>query len=409
MIINDAGKPGDLRKLIILVDDMDVTEAVVSAHIFQDMFAPVNTAVLNFNDTNNLLMNLPIQPGSRLQIELATDFGSDVGDGEQSWDFVIYRIADRQMENSKQMTYSVYAADRSMFRNQSTRVRKSFSGKKVSDIVKSIYSEHLQATVDVEDTDNTTHVVVPGWTPFYTAAWCQRVALKNGAADYVLFQNPDQSYSFKTYETLFSSDDEKSDITFIVRPTNIRDKSGNSLYDHAVTINKYFFEHFDALTNLAGGFYKSQLVRYDMIEKKWETKDFTLGDDSPDDKEAYTYDADIFGSSGESNISFLPMHKGIASKPTHLDDADSWLLSRKSALQKFSQEKLVIQLIGSARSAEWFGKNCMVDVPAQDFESEEEFDVQRRGRYLITAVAHMINKTAYVINCELVKKRLETE
>lgn len=409
MIGPEARKLGDMTKFIVRIDGNDVTEAVYSAHVFQSIFSPTNTAVLNFNDTNNLLMNLPIKPGSVVQIELATEVGSDTSDGEQSWEFVIYRISDRQMENAKQMTYSVHAADRLMMINQTRRIRKSYSDKKVSDIVKSVFKEYLNTEVKVEETDNNTHVVIPGWTPMYATAWLQKIAIKDGAADYVLFQNYSGDYSFKPYERLFSSDDEKSGITFTVKPTNMRDADGAALYDYTTVINKYYFEHFDAMVNLTGGFYRSQLARYDLLEKKWETTTFALGDDVPDDKSTYVFDSDIMGEEYEANMSFLPAHKGMASKSTYLDDADTWLLSRKNSLQKFEQEKLVIQLPGSGRSAEWFGKNCEVDVPAQDFESDEEFDKQRRGRYLITAIAHMINKDAYMINCELVKKRLEEE
>lgn len=407
MITGGGGKPGDLKKFVVRINEMDVTEAVVSAHIFQDMFAPVNTVMLNFSDTNNLLMNLPILPGSKLTIELATEVGSETADGELSWEFVIYRIADRDMLNSKHLVYSIHAADQALIVNQSKRVRRSYSDMKVTDIAKSILTEYIGAGCDDHPSDNNTHVIIPGWTPFYALSWLLKSALKDGAADYVVFQQPDSRFSFKTFEQLYSSDEESSGITFVIRPTNMKDDIGGDLHDYTTVINKYHFEHFDAMANMTSGYYKNQLATYDLIKKKWETADFSLGDDNAADKKAHALDNDILASSAESNITFMPKHPGMSIKSTYLDNADKWQTSRKSSVHKFDQEKLVIQLPGSARSAEWFAKNCMVDLPSQDFQSDEEFDKQRRGRYLVTAVAHMINKDAYMINMELIKKRLE--
>lgn len=407
MILSEAGKPGDLKKLVIRINDSDVTEAVFSAHVFQDMFSPTNTAILNLNDTNNLLMNLPIRAGSRLTIELATEFGSEVGDGEVSWEFVIYRIGDRDMSNSKQTIYSIYAADKTFLTNQTKRVRKAYSDKKTTDVAKNILSEFLQAECDVHPSDNNTHVIIPGWTPFYAVSWLLKTSVKDGAADYVLFQQKDGRFAFKSFEQLYSSTDESSQVTFTIRPTNLRDNAGDALHDYATVINKYHFEHFDALTNLSSGFYKNQVVTYDLINKKWETAEFTFGDDNAEDKKYQKLDDELLMGSSESSVTFLPKHPGMADKSTYLDNSDVWQTSRRSSVFKFEQEKLVVQMPGSANSVDWFAKNCIIDLPAQDFQSEEEFDVHRRGRYLVTAIAHMINKDAYYINMELVKKRLE--
>jgi hypothetical protein len=82
--------------------------------------------------------------------------------------------------------------------------------------------------------------------------------------------------------------------------------------------------------------------------------------------------------------------------------------SRKSNLMKFEQNKIIFQIPGSAGAAKWFGKSVTIDLPSSNsLDSDEPIDKRLRGKYLITNMAHMINKDRYMINIEACKKRLE--
>lgn len=405
MIVEKGANFGDLKVFTVKVNDKDVSQAVVSAHVFQDILSPTTTAIINMNDTNNLLMNIPIRAGSKITIQIETDLDS-AGDGEKTWEFVIYRVGDKELLNSKQQAYSIFAADKAFLLNQTRRIYRSYRNQKTTDIAANVISEYLGGETLVHPSDNSLDLLVPGWTPFYTLSWLLKTSLRNGSADYVIFQDWDGKFCFKSYEELYSSSAEKSGITFDMVPTNLREQ-GETKKDLTTSINSYTFEHFDAISNLSTGFYKNKVVSYDLISKLWETKTFTFGDDNADDKSAQQLDDDLFLGAEDSNISFVPKHPGMTSSGTYLDNADVWQTSRKSAVQKFEQEKLIISFPGSAKACQWFARNCQVDLPSQDFESDEEYDKQRRGTYLIATMAHMINKDIYTINAELVKKRLE--
>lgn len=259
----------------------------------------------------------------------------------------------------------------------------------------------------VDDSDNTMQMIVPGWTPFHTMSWLLQTSTKDNAADYAFYQTWDGNFAFRSFEQLYSNPDDYAEITFQIRPANLRDEKGDSMYDYSTTIGVYWFDHFDGLSNLASGFYTSKTASYDFMSKKWETKTFKFGDDNAEDKKYLKVDSDYMLDAEDSNISFIPKHSGMFNNAAYSDTADAWIASRKSSLMKFEQEKLIIQFPGTAGAAKWFAKSCDVDLPAQDSMSDEEFDIQRRGRYVITHMAHMINKDTYKINAELVKKRLE--
>ena len=407
MKIEHGVKFGDLKKFSVHVNGKDISEAVTSAHVFQDMFAPTTTAVVKLADTTNLLMTIPIRPGSTIKIELETDLGF-VGDGSQTWDFIIHKVGDKSVDNSKHQTYSLYAADKSFVVNQTKRISRSFKNKLTTEIVSTVITEFLGENVDLHKSDNKLNVIVPMWTPFYTMSWLLKTSFKDNAADYAFYQKWDRTFAFKSFEVLYTSKSEHCGITFKIRPTNMHNDQGDTLFDYSVIINNYHFDHFDALSNLASGFYKNKNVSYDFINKEWSEKTFTFGDDNPADKAMMQVDMPELLSSDEVNISFIPKYpKMFDSGESYLDSADTWQTSRKSALMKFNQEKLMIQFAGSAEAAKWFGQSCDVDLPAQDSLTTEQYDRKRRGRYVITAMAHSIGKDTYVINAELVKKRLE--
>lgn len=52
-------------------------------------------------------------------------------------------------------------------------------------------------------------LIASNWTPFNAASWMCKVATYNNAADYCFFMADDGKYSFKSFEEMFSSDDEK--------------------------------------------------------------------------------------------------------------------------------------------------------------------------------------------------------
>lgn len=397
---------GDLKSFKVFIGDNDVTAAAVSAHVFQEIFSPTTTAIINFMDTTNLLMTLPIRSGSIIKVEIETDMNCK-GDGAQSWEFVIYKIGDKTIGSQGVQEYSIYAADAAFLINQTKRIRKAYKGVKASDIVTNVVKENFGRDCEVDGTDNTMQMIVPGWTPFNTISWLLKTAMKDGAADYAFFQRANGAFAFKSFEVMYSDPAEYSDITFFVAPANAHDAVGDSAFDYSTAIGAYWFEHFDGLSNLAGGYYSSTTATYDFNTKEWKTHSFQFGDDNADDKKALRVDSDFLIAGNEANVSFVPKHTGMFDNASYADTAQEWMASRKSSLLKFDQEKLIIQIAGSAGAADWFGKSCDVDLPSQDALSRDEFDTQRRGRYLITHMAHMINKDTYKINCELVKKRLE--
>lgn len=405
-LFQNSGQFGDLKSMEVKINDKDVTDSVLSVYIYQDVFAPTNTANIIVNDTANLLQTVPIRAGTKVEIEFETEHGSE-NDGKSKWEMVVYRVGDKDVTNSKAQTYTVYCAHVSFINNQTKKIQKAFKDKKADQVVKEIAGQLGGGGVITEETSENISLVIPNWTPFYAVGWITKFSMKDKAADYLFFQDFENNWIFKPFETLFESDEESCGVTFKIMPTSVGGRE-KKIEDYTMIISKYHFEHYDALNNMASGFYKSKLLTYDFIEKKFETEVFNFGQDCKKDAERLEVDEAAIMASEDSNISFLPKHEGLFdSGVSYLDSSKDWSGSRKSSIMKFEQDKMVAQMPGSAKSREWFGKNCEIDLPDQIGENDEEFDERRRGRYLITSIAHMLTGGTYMVNIEFTKKRLE--
>lgn len=401
---------GDLKKFVVTVDGNDISQGVTEARIFQDIFTPCWTGTVTVDDKANWLMRLPIKLGSVVTIDIETVLNGP-GDGEKTFTMMVYSIANRQILAGNHQAYVLMLATEDFLINQKSRVSRSYNQVKATDAVADIISNNLtDSSLDnVDSCDNSVSTIIPNISPFNAIAWFCKHATFNNAADYVFFQQDENSYTMKSMENLYASSNNSCGITFTQYPAGMKDDTGAPLYDYSVSMSQFQVQHFDGMANLSAGMYKNKKVSFDYLNKTWSEKIFTYGDDCPQDAQYKSWDTDFFDDAEDSNITFMPKHPGMASSgPSYLDAQDTWEPSRKTAFMKLEQEKLIFQVPGSVGFWKCIGKNCVVNLPShQDFDTGNPLDKYRKGNYLISAIAHIIGKDVYVCNFECLKKRME--
>lgn len=404
MKVEKAGTHGDIKRLTVTIDGEDVTQYILQTRIFQDIFTPCWSAILTVEDSANLLMRLPIRPGSEVSVSVETEVQSTF-DGNKTYNFIIYKLGNKIFKGQMHQQYDLYCASKGFLTNQTVRIQKTFSNMKPEAAVEKICSEFLGGSLAKKDeSDVNYHVIIPNWTPYVAAWWFAKLALKENRSDYVFFMKDFDQYWFKSIEELFTNED--SGVTYTQKPSNMRNETGDFEDDYCLMITKYHNFHYDGMGNLGAGYYKSKLLSYDVINKKWESKVFTFGDDIQKDAEKKPWD--IFDQAENANVSFLPKHPGLHANPTIDDQVTNWHVSRKSRLLVLEQNKLQIQHPGGARCWEMLGEKCGVELPSQqDQDPGEVYDKYFKGDYLVSHVMHDIKANFYTCNLELLKIRLE--
>src|SRR5574343_971663 len=150
MRVEKSGNFTDIKKLTVTIDGKDVSGFAQQTTIYQDIFLPCWTAIITIEDSANILMNIPIKPGSKVTIEVETETES-VLDGSKSYDFIIYKLGDKAFKGQMHYQYKLYCASQGFLTNQTNRISKTYSNQKPEDSVSNVFSEFLGGSLTKSD------------------------------------------------------------------------------------------------------------------------------------------------------------------------------------------------------------------------------------------------------------------
>lgn len=385
-------KLGNVRQYRVVIDNYDVTDATIGCKIFHDMQSPTWSAQIFFMDSSNLLNTLPILSGSKIKILLETKHGVST-DMKKEFEFVIYRVGDKDMQNQQAMLYTVFAVSTEFVKNLSTRISRNFKNTKMTDCIRQVVQETFpNATVQGPSCDNNASLIIPNWTPFNSIGWMIKMAHINNRADFLFFQTEQNEFTCDSILNCFSKS-AGNDI-LKVRPANLSLEMPTDVFN----IYKYEVVHSDASVNMSSGYYGNTLKTFDFRKKEWNVQKYKTS-------ESKNWKGAEFDEASESVVNFKAKSFGVnSSGNSPSDDANIWLQSRLASLLNLEQEKVIAQIPGTVGIYKWLGKTINVDLPSQNALSLPGNDSKRSGRYLVTAVVHNFDRQSYYNTIELVKR-----
>lgn len=413
MRVEKPGNFGDIFDLQFTIDGSDMTQFLLEARIYQDIYTPAWTAIISIEDSSNMVMNLPITPGSTVELYIETKDASPATDGKQTFKFVIYKMDDRSGQGQMHQRFSIYCTSSALIDNMKKRVSKAYTQQKIEDIVDDILGEYLSGSLGEKDgTDLNYDIIIPNWSPMTAVSWLAKIAMSESViSDYTFFMKSEGEFWFKSFEKLYTGPViGDGEVIFTQHPTNFRQEGDFKEVDYGVMINKYHFENYDHMASLGAGMFKNKLLCFNMIEKTWTETTFEYGEDVPDDSKNSAFaGTNLFAEAEDSNITYYPTHPGLFNPDNYssTDFVDKWHGSRLTNMLKHEQEKLIIQIPGGGQAATWLGINAFIALPShQDLDESTEIDKQYRGEFLVSHIFHYITQDHYTVNMECLKKRL---
>jgi hypothetical protein len=398
--------PGDLKFHEVRINGTDVTEFTVLTYIFQDIFTPFWSAQIGLADSQNLVMNLPITPGSKVEIVIETDAPKPCT-GRKKFTFYVYKVSDREIEKQETYTYTLHCVTKEFFENEKARIQKAFKRMAPQDIASEAVG-YMGGGMSKMDNDPTKYdLIVPNWSPVATVEWLSKIAkVPNGGADFVFYQSDIGSFKFRSIEKMFK---DRSGLELRQVNPNIREANGNENENAFVNVESFeFIVHHDAVRNFQTGYYANSVLTHDIVNKTVTTTPFHYGDDIKADAQKKPFKGPQFEGAELSNLSFYPRHPGIMDGITPGDTHTDWLGSRKTNQTKLEENRLIVQVPGFVCGWEWLGKQCYIELPShQDLNEDKIYDEYFKGDYLITAIKHVVTFGKYQTVMELAKKRLE--
>lgn len=397
---------GDLKKHYVNIDGVDITSFVSVAQVFQDIYTPFWSAQVLFIDSNNLLMNMPIKPGAKMEIFLESDYPK-TQKGQKKFTFYVYKISDRAVHKQDTQSYVLHGISNEFWNNEKTRVSKAFSGQAPESIVNELVG-NMGGELEEADSDPVQYdVLIPNWSPITAIEWVTRFTKSpKGGADFVFYQSDTGKYKFRSLEKMLT---DRSGVEFQQWNPNTRRDPVKEDEETYFNIEKYEFLHqHDAVRNMQTGYYANRIITHDIITKQLTTTDYTYGQDIAEDKEKAPFDSALFEGAEESNIAYYPVHPTIRDGLTPDETVGNWAGSRRSNLMKFEENRLVLQVNGFGKMWELLGKSVDIKLPSQQDVDEAQLDDKYfKGNYVVTAIKHAITFGKYRVVLELAKKRLD--
>ena len=399
--------PNDLKTFRIQANGVDISSMVLAVDIFQELFNPSWSSQIAFIDTQNMLMNIPINPGTEISITLETDYPNNES---KTFRFVVYKISDRVMIGQDQIGYFLNCVSKEFFSNQKKRVSKAFKNMTPGDIVSTILNDNSLGSLENVDVDAQRYTtIIPNMSPFAAINSIVRFTTRD-AADYWFYQVDDAKFELKSYNEMLVN---RSGVEFKqLNPNLLDDSNKNVPEDHFFNIESFeFVQHHDSMSNYAAGYYGSKILKHDIHTKSFSEHVYNYGDDIPSDKSYAPFNTAQFSGAQDSHITFAPMNSGLFGEniTTPSDTSEDWIQSRKSNVMKLEENRLVATVPGVVGHYKLLGKQVNVQLPSyQDIDESELLDKYLKGSYVVTAIRHVISSDSYKIILEMGKKRLES-
>lgn len=425
-----------LLNLITPLDNgvVNLLPFMVELNLFEDIYGNTISGQILMSDALGLVSSFALNGTEFIQVKLQKTSKDEF---PLTKNFRVYKISNKVTgENNDYEVYTLNFCSEEFLLSEQYRISKAFKGKKISEIITSILKDYLKVgtgktkPISISDTYGTYDFVLPNKKIFETISWLSIYArpLPNvgEGADMLFFENAD-GYWFKSLQELYG---QPSYRTFKYDPKNVGDDLNQKLS------NVYNFEVldlFDTLGAITNGTFSNRLITLDPLTRTYNETDFnyntymskakilnktsvtnnyknrinkTMYDAPPENLQAGT----LRMVSTNSNQKKQPF---IAGKPDSVSRdifIENFMPNRVAQIALANYMRIKITVAGDPTLAVGKLVNFQTfQISPSDYSTDKDTasrvdDPLYSGKYLITAVRHMIKNNSYITVMELCKE-----
>ena len=393
---------------------VDITSLVMEIQLYEDINEKCLAGQLVCTDSTGLPNNFPMTGNELLQFKFGTPGSTRFYDFEKH-PMVIYKIGQRMVYNPRSQVYILYFCSQEAFTNQTTKVRRSFSGD-VSTMIGEVCNGELniQKDVFIEPTRGQRKYVIPRWNPFHTLDFflknAQSKRFKN--TGYKFYETA-TGFKCQSYESMLAVAPDTarpSMAKFVNQVANTRDAKGDrDILKEMQTISEYkILENFNTMKLLVTGALSSRVLKTDLFNKTFKNADFKYSDNY---KELHHTEHDGSGAREDTKMTapVYPFRNGKQlddhpegnylhtsdTKKVHndfdsVDDEDKIQIAKSQEVM-FDSFKMRLNLPGFTGLS--VGDICSVEIPLYEQVNKGDLDMDPylSGRYLVSKITHKIN------------------
>jgi len=429
---------------LITADDYDLEEAylitsnsktsiknmMVEVSYYEDILTGICSGNILITDSINLIDRLVLTGFDYLKLKFSKSENASNFYSVEKY-FRVYKVSERLLTNNSTETYTLHFCTEEFFLSQQTKISRGYTGKKISEIVYDILTRDLlidKKYIRLQETDGVFDLALPYKNPYQTIQMLSTYARPIGkkGADFLFYENS-EGFNFYSLQNLFT---QRSYNRYIYMPRNLGDKfSGlrnSELTRNLIGVKSYvFLNTFDSLYGTITGAFANRVYSVDPLTRTYKITDFDYEDYFEKSKSlnnhsitpkiknrlgktaTQTYDAvvKVVVSNSEQKKA-----KGITDKPWAVVNdffVENFSSNRAAQMSLSHYSRIKLALAGDPNLTA--GMIIEVFLPsnrAGDLTGYNtgEVDVYNSGKYMITAVRHIIDSNKkYETIVEVVK------
>ena len=387
-------------------ETIELADIVGELNIYEDMFSNTLSANIIVEDTWNIIGKFPIVGHELITILMDTP----EAENEMVLEFRVYKIDDYEKTSQRAATYTIQLISAEYLLNLGQSISKSYPNSLTSDIVRSIFDDlYLRESdmnvkfVDIEPTQNVNDIWIPNWKPFEAINWLasKSVPETKMGSNYMFYENRD-GFNFKSIETLADVEDPVETYFQTVKSVTQGSNPNVPIKDQHLALTNYSIEHtFDIVSNISMGLYASKVIYHDMINRTYAVNDYNYVTKWSEHKHigesmlvSSTEEHDEYQNNSSSYQRVIPISAGAQGLDNEAQD-------RLSQLQQLNSFKMNATIQGDVNRK--VGDIVEIEIPSNEVDENIVLDPFYSGRYLVTALRHVINNNGHWMHMELVK------
>lgn len=400
----------------------ELKRLLVDMSYYEDLYSFTASGYITITDSQGFIELFQLTGNEFIEV----NFGKvKNGPNNNNQLFRVYKIGDKKPSgNLNTETYTLYFCSEELLLSEQIKISKSYAGYKISDMVESILVDRLRVSKDriniIEPTTGLYDFVIPRLKPFEAISWLSTYARPAGngsvGADMLFFETK-EGYNYRSLQSMFK---EEPYATYKYQAQNI-EMDKQSFKEKTISVLDYeFVKTYDSVNEISSGTFANRLISIDPLTRTYKVTDFNYskykdqavslndGDVSNALKNRLgltqyeTYDATLkvaLSNSGQNDAAYFKEIPGSVAKNIAIE---TYVPNRTAqiALANYTVVKITIPGDPGLTVGRTVEFNLMSLKPET---KEKQLDKFYSGKYLVTAVRHIIQPNKYQTVVEISK------
>jgi len=410
--LDSSGQKIDFRKLMI---DMSY---------YEDIYTFAASGYITIIDAQGFIELLQLTGNEFIEI----DFGKiKDAPNENIQRFRVYKLGNRKPSGNNNLEpYTLYFCSEELMLSEQIKISKSYKGQKISNIIKDILVDKLKIkSTNIEKIEETTGMydfVIPKMKPFEAISWVSTYARpqKYGNTADMLFFETKNGFNFRSLQSMYK---DAIYTTYRYEPKNISSKN-QSLQDKTTQVLDYEFNKvYDMMHDINSGAFANRLVSIDPMTRSFNVTDFDYNKSKMEklNPEGVLNDLQnrlgtnisqafegvlkvATGNSNQANLPYIKEKEGGFAKDISIE---TFVPLRTAAISLANYTSIKLSIPGDPGITA--GRTINFDLYSlKPTDNLKELDKFYSGKYLVTAVRHIIQPTRYQTILEIAKDSSKT-